>query len=128
MARKTADQILAEILRPPPPRLDPDEAERRVREMMAGEVCDLRVAWQVVQARESGRAGYLFMEHICLSADCPHEYMMRLPGPLTREAAERDEAGRATVRRWTLWPEITDDEIRAEITARIEAERQRRGG
>ena len=103
-ARRSADDILAELLnRSEVPRIHPDEAEQRVREMMAGEICDLRVAYQVAHARASGRAGMIYIEHICLSEDCPHEYMMRLPGPLTREVAERDAAIKANVDRRWFW-------------------------
>lgn len=85
------------------PKVHPDEAEQRVREMMVGEICDLRVAFQVAQARARGQGSMLHIEHICLSADCPHDYMLRLPGPLTREAAERDAEIKAAVDRQWFW-------------------------
>jgi hypothetical protein len=107
LTRSVDDLVLACGFHEPEPRLSPDEAERRVREKLAAETDDLYVAWQVVNARSEGRAWIRWIEHICLSPDCPHDYMMRLPGPLTREVAERIAAFKAerqqddeTMARW----------------------------
>jgi hypothetical protein len=88
---------IADLLTAQPQRVPPDEAEAAVRHAMRDEIDDLKISWQVIQARETGHIGIVMVEHICSLADygsCArgrHGYMTRCVGPLTREVHEAQE-------------------------------------
>lgn len=68
-----------------PPKMSPDEAEAIVRRRWAHHPCDLLVGYQVMMAREAGAP------LVCMPP-------LRLPGPLTREANEREVESRRWAR------------------------------
>ena len=112
------DPAIADLLTSQPqPRLDPDEAERRVRASMANEIDDLKVAWQVCQARERGSACRTMIEHFCMAgsyAECirVHGYMKRCAGPVTLEVHEDEQ------RRIAEWPALSArlaEQVRASV-------------
>ncbi len=114
------DPAIADLLTSAPqpqPRLDPDEAERRVRASMAHEIDDLKVAWQAYQARERGSACRTMIEHFCMAgsyAECirVHGYMERCAGPITLEVHEDEQ------RRIAEWPAKSarlSEQVRASV-------------
>lgn len=69
------------LTRDSPPEMTADEAEAIVRRRWSNDPCDLRVGWQVMCSREARRP-LMTMPPI------------RLPGPISREAHDFDEACR----------------------------------